>query len=578
MRKIYIILITLALSLPALADYHYASHTGSNTFPYTTWETAADSIQKAINATTPGDTAYIGSGHWFECVTAVAATNLRIIGMGTDSTFCHWDSIQADWYIFRLGRGYSVENITFRDMPRDCGIYINVGSISNCSFNKCREAVFFNGGQTSSINHCVFDSCGRGISGYADTIFISNNFIRKFWDFYGIDMTANYVVVNNNIVTGLGNLHNIYASGVFYSGVYNNVVVAGPRADGIIAGGRNCPSVRNNNTVILGRKLPSIAFGLAAQLRDTIYNNIVVNWNWGLVISDGLPGLTANYNDFWRNDFDVVSWSEDYDSIGNIFVDPMYADPDSLDFRLQAYSPLINAGDPNVLDVDGSRSDIGAYGGPHGSSYEYRDLPPHIPDSLSGLIIADTAFIVWHMNTEADFALYHIYRDTISVFEPSEFNMIADAESSLYADASLPPSRNCYYRISALDNQGNVSAYSEELNLTLVGIGDNFGAETPRMTAIESNYPNPFNSSTTIIYSVANLGPIPAQINIDIYDILGRRVKTLINERKEIGIYRIIWDGRDDSGHDCPSGVYFASITQWGVEALAKSRKIVLMR
>jgi len=94
-----------------------------------------------------------------------------------------------------------------------------------------------------------------------------------------------------------------------------------------------------------------------------------------------------------------------------------------------------------------------------------------------------------------------------------------------------------------------------------------------------SNYPNPFNSSTTIIYHVANIGPIPAEIKIDIYDILGRKVRTLINERKEVGEHKITWDGRDDDGVDLPSGVYFARIVQWGMKKhLSSKRKLVLIR
>ena len=49
-EKIYIILIIIALPLPALAAYHYAGHSGSNAFTYTSWETAADTIQNAVNA------------------------------------------------------------------------------------------------------------------------------------------------------------------------------------------------------------------------------------------------------------------------------------------------------------------------------------------------------------------------------------------------------------------------------------------------------------------------------------------------------------------------------------------------
>ncbi len=46
----------------------------------------------------------------------------------------------------------------------------------------------------------------------------------------------------------------------------------------------------------------------------------------------------------------------------------MFVNEDSMDFHLQMFSPLIDAGDPNILDLDGSRSDIGLFGGPYGEN------------------------------------------------------------------------------------------------------------------------------------------------------------------------------------------------------------------
>ncbi len=59
--KLFLLSMTLLIMLcfSADADYHYASHTGSNTYPYTSWETAADSITTAMNAASPYDTIYI---------------------------------------------------------------------------------------------------------------------------------------------------------------------------------------------------------------------------------------------------------------------------------------------------------------------------------------------------------------------------------------------------------------------------------------------------------------------------------------------------------------------------------------
>jgi len=74
---IFFVVISGFLVNPALADYHYVSHEGSNTYPYTSWATAADSIKFAIEAAEPGDTVYIGVGEWKErVVTAEEDSNL----------------------------------------------------------------------------------------------------------------------------------------------------------------------------------------------------------------------------------------------------------------------------------------------------------------------------------------------------------------------------------------------------------------------------------------------------------------------------------------------------------------------
>ena len=68
----------------------------------------------------------------------------------------------------------------------------------------------------------------------------------------------------------------------------------------------------------------------------------------------GFDVTTVNYS----------NTTQDIVGDGNINADPMFVDPENADFRLKARSPSIDAGDPTIFDPDGSRSDMGAYGGP----------------------------------------------------------------------------------------------------------------------------------------------------------------------------------------------------------------------
>jgi flagellar hook assembly protein FlgD len=81
--------------------------------------------------------------------------------------------------------------------------------------------------------------------------------------------------------------------------------------------------------------------------------------------------------------------------------------------------------------------------------------------------------------------------------------------------------------------------------------------ERPVATSLDGNYPNPFNSSTKISYSVASPGPVLIQI----FNIQGQLVKTVVDDYKSSGIYTFIWDGTNGRGAPAVSGSYFYRMT-----------------
>ena len=84
--------------------------------------------------------------------------------------------------------------------------------------------------------------------------------------------------------------------------------------------------------------------------------------------------------------------------------------------------------------------------------------------------------------------------------------------------------------------------------------------------SLAQNYPNPFNPTTTIIYSL----PKSSLVTLEIYDILGRRITTLVNGEKRSGTYKVIWNARN-----IPSGIYFYKISVGGY---SRTNKMILLK
>jgi hypothetical protein len=94
-----------------------------------------------------------------------------------------------------------------------------------------------------------------------------------------------------------------------------------------------------------------------------------------------------------------------------------------------------------------------------------------------------------------------------------------------------------------------------------------FEGGRPLVTGLEGARPNPFNPLTTIRFTVAE----PRErLELSVFDISGRLVRRLMEGAAEAGAYSVIWDGRNDAGHEVPSGLYFATMKTHGVKESAK--------
>ena len=96
-------------------------------------------------------------------------------------------------------------------------------------------------------------------------------------------------------------------------------------------------------------------------------------------------------------------------------------------------------------------------------------------------------------------------------------------------------------------------------------------SEVPAEYILPQNFPNPFNPSTTIDYSLAKAG----HVDLTVYNATGQKIATLVDDRQSSGHYSITWNGRDDRGAEMTSGVYFCRMVAGGA---TKSIKMILMK
>ena len=89
-------------------------------------------------------------------------------------------------------------------------------------------------------------------------------------------------------------------------------------------------------------------------------------------------------------------------------------------------------------------------------------------------------------------------------------------------------------------------------------------------TALKGNHPNPFNPETTIAYAIKDAG----QVRLEIYNLKGQKVRTLVNGPQNSGNYRVVFNSRDDSGKPLASGIYLYRLT---TGTYSSTRKMMLM-
>jgi hypothetical protein len=157
--------------------------------------------------------------------------------------------------------------------------------------------------------------------------------------------------------------------------------------------------------------------------------------------------------------------------------------------------------------------------------------------------------------------IFDLYIDTDSNFpHPRIIKNVQNTTCTIY---SLAAGKTYFWKVLAKNLAGD-SLWSTQQDwgffikqgATLVETAEQ---NLPTHFELFQNYPNPFNSITEIRY-VLPIGKASYQVQLKIYDLLGRLVKVLVDQEQSVGNYSISWDGTDLGGNRVASGVYFYSL------------------
>jgi flagellar hook assembly protein FlgD len=136
----------------------------------------------------------------------------------------------------------------------------------------------------------------------------------------------------------------------------------------------------------------------------------------------------------------------------------------------------------------------------------------------------------------------------------------------------LSVGKGYFWKVRSSDGSGNTSYYSGTGQFKISSTtAVEKTATIPTQFDLSQNYPNPFNPTTVINYSLPN----NAFVVLKIYDMLGREIRTLVNNEMNAGKYSISWKGEDNNGNKVTSGIYIYKISAGNYSA---ARKMVVLK
>ena len=200
--------------------------------------------------------------------------------------------------------------------------------------------------------------------------------------------------------------------------------------------------------------------------------------------------------------------------------------------------------------------------------------PPQPPDGLSSTVNADNVTLSWNAGDDVETGIAGLmYNVSVGTAPGASDIFSARANTTtgkrwIFGPGNVGhnlswtlhnlPIGLYFWSVQTIDNSYIGSEFSEEGQFSVstggkISTGTDDKVDLPQDFMLHPAYPNPMRTTTTLVFDI----PVSTAVEITIFDILGKRIKTLVNGYLPGGIHRIDWEGDSESGHALGSGVFF---------------------
>jgi hypothetical protein len=411
---------------------------------------------------------------------------------------------------------------------------------------------------------------------------------------YGLSSSTSMDSAGNSVIAFLGN------QGIYLQRYHRNGVKVGENTfvnDELMPPFLSAPDVAmgsQGDFVVVWSQVMVPTSGIFAQLFDSLGNKLDSNF----LVSEYLystqfshpvkvaKSANGNFIVVWETPCYYTNQTEIWGQLYNPSAEKI-----GEEFRISDSTLSMENLNPDVgMDIDGNFvvawfgagniliQRFTADGSKIGTIIKAIDFSGMKPSALALAVKSNGEFlVVWQDYRNGDQDIYAQRFDAEGNPLGGNFRVNSDEGDNIQILPVVAADDKNYY-FAWVDNRGPGSGYDifcKIITFEQTFVSEDESVNKPELSLLQ-NYPNPFNPATRIQFRVGSLqSGAPIHTTLVIYNILGQKVRILVDEEKLPGDYQVIWDGKSDEGKDVSSGIYFYVLK---TEGLTLTKKMTLIR